>query len=297
MTKSKQLRLGDIESVFQLIGECRELWADADAWQIHLLQGACRLTGTAVGHYNEQRLAADLRSTEVLDESFCGGWRDAAARDCMFRMYHENVNRAAFFPRCARLAGQALDGGEATALRPHMRPDRDWYRSGFFNEYRRPAFVDGFILSFSLNAQTGSLVMITTNQDVSDPQPTPHAAATLSLLTRQIAPLVGTVLATRRQHGLRGLSPRLRQTLDRLLAGDSEKEIAYALALGRTTVHDYVGALYRHFDVGSRGELMAYFLRRRPSPIVAAAPPSPPHPPVVAVGRARQQQQHRYASG
>jgi DNA-binding CsgD family transcriptional regulator len=242
----------------------------------------------------------------VLDESFCGGWRDAAARDCMFRMYYENVNRAAFFPRCARLAGQALDGGEATALRPHMRSDRDWYRSGFFNEYRRPAFVDGFILSFSLNAQTGSVVMITTNQDASDPQPTPHAAATLSLLTRQIAPLVGTVLATRRQHGLRGLSPRLRQTLDRLLAGDSEKEIAYALALGRTTVHDYVGAIYRHFDVGSRGELMAYFLRRRPSPIVvvAAAPPPPPHAPAVAVrNRARQQQQQqqqqqqRYACG
>jgi DNA-binding CsgD family transcriptional regulator len=269
MVKSKHLRLGDIESVFQLVGECRELWADADAWQIHLLQGACRLTGTAVGHYNEQRLSPDLKHTEILDESFCGGWRDAAARECMFRMYTRTTNRAAFFPRCARLAGQALLGQEATALRPDMRPDRDWYRSAFFNEYRRPAFVDGFILSFSLNTTTGSVVMITTNQDVSDAQPTPHANATLSLLTRQIAPLVGTVLTTRRQHGLRGLSPRLRQTLDRLLTGDSEKEIATRLALSRTTVHDYIGALYRHFHVASRGELMAYFLRRRPSPIAS----------------------------
>jgi len=278
MIKSKQLRLGDIESVFQLVGECRELWADADAWQIHLLQGACRLTGTAVGHYNEQRLAPDLQSTEILDESFCGGWRDAAARDCMFRMYDDararNVNRAAFFPRCAQLAGQALLGQDATALRQQMRTDRDWYRSDIFNEYRRPAYVDGFILSFSMNSMTGSVVMVTTNQDVSDPQPTPHAAETLSLLTRQIAPLVGTVLTTRRQHGLRGLSPRQRQTLDRLLAGDSEKEIASRLALSRTTVHEYIGALYRHFDVTTRGELMAYFLRRRPSPIASPAPES-----------------------
>ena len=271
MSKSKQLRMGDIEAVFQLVGECRELWAGADAWQIHLLQGACRLTGTAVGHYNEQRLSQDLKSTEILDESFCGGWRDAAARECMFRMYSETTNRAAFFPRCAQLAGQSLVGQEATALRPAMRTDRDWYGSRIFNDFRRPAYVDGFILSFSFNTATGSVVMITTNQDVSDAQPTPHASATLSLLTRQIAPLVGTALTTRRQHGLRGLSPRLRQTLDRMLAGDSEKEIAQRLALSRTTVHDYVGALYRHFDVVSRGELMAYFLHRRPSPIASAA--------------------------
>jgi DNA-binding CsgD family transcriptional regulator len=284
MVRSKHLRLSDIESVFHLVDECRELWADADAWQMHLLQGACRLTGTAVGHYNEQRLAPDLRSTEILDESFCGGWRDAAARACMFRMYTEHVDRTAFFPKCTQLAGQALLGRQVTTLRPHMRPDREWYGGSFFNEYRRPAYVDGFILSFALNPLTGSLVMLTTNQDLSDPQPTPHAGALLALLTRQFAPLVGTVLTTRRQRGLRGLSPRLRQTLDRLLAGDSEKQIAGRLALGRTTVHDYIGAIYRHFHVGTRGELLAYFLRRRPlpsSPAQKLAHGTPASGPVV----------------
>lgn len=57
------------------------------------------------------------------------------------------------------------------------------------------------------------------------------------------------------------LSPRLRQTLARLLAGDSEKQVARHLQLSKNTVHVYVKALYRHFDVNSRGELLAKFVK------------------------------------
>jgi DNA-binding CsgD family transcriptional regulator len=43
-----------------------------------------------------------------------------------------------------------------------------------------------------------------------------------------------------------------------------EKQIAVALGLRPPTVHEYVGAIYRHFRVAGRAELMAYFLRRSP---------------------------------
>ena len=56
------------------------------------------------------------------------------------------------------------------------------------------------------------------------------------------------------------LSPRLRQTLTRLLAGDSEKQVARHLDLSKNTVHVYVKALYRHYNVNSRGELLAKFV-------------------------------------
>ena len=62
---------------------------------------------------------------------------------------------------------------------------------------------------------------------------------------------------------LTGLRPRLRQTLERLLAGDSEKQIAIRLGLSRHTVHVYVKGLYRHFQVNSRGELLSKFVNRR----------------------------------
>jgi DNA-binding NarL/FixJ family response regulator len=69
--------------------------------------------------------------------------------------------------------------------------------------------------------------------------------------------------ASRGQSGGRSvvaLSPRLRQTLTRLLEGKREKEVAGELGLSPTTVHGYVRALYRHFGVSSRAELSAHFL-------------------------------------
>jgi DNA-binding CsgD family transcriptional regulator len=59
------------------------------------------------------------------------------------------------------------------------------------------------------------------------------------------------------------LAPRLRQTLDLLLAGDSEKQIARKLSLSPHTIHDYVKAIYRRFGVGTRAELLALWVRKR----------------------------------
>lgn len=70
-----------------------------------------------------------------------------------------------------------------------------------------------------------------------------------------------------------GLPPRHVQTLQRLLEGDSEKQIARHLGVSPHTVHVYVKALYRHFDVSSRGELLARFIR---SPIHRVFPVQSP---------------------
>jgi DNA-binding NarL/FixJ family response regulator len=60
-----------------------------------------------------------------------------------------------------------------------------------------------------------------------------------------------------------GLPTRHQQTLEGLLAGDSEKQIAQKLGVSRNTVHVYVTALYRKFNVNSRGELLARFVKDR----------------------------------
>ena len=55
----------------------------------------------------------------------------------------------------------------------------------------------------------------------------------------------------------RSLSPRERQTLEHLLAGLSEKQIATRMRLSRNTVHHYVKSLHKHFSVSTRSELLA----------------------------------------
>jgi DNA-binding CsgD family transcriptional regulator len=62
-------------------------------------------------------------------------------------------------------------------------------------------------------------------------------------------------------HGAATLSPRQRQTLEYLLAGHSEKQIAARMRLSPNTVHHHVKALYRHFGVSSRSELLAKWVR------------------------------------
>jgi DNA-binding CsgD family transcriptional regulator len=86
----------------------------------------------------------------------------------------------------------------------------------------------------------------------------------LKLLHDEIAPLIGVRLATEEHLCRDGLSKRLGETLSLLLDGRSEKEVASALGLGVRTVHDYVTMLYKHFEVSSRAELLAYFVRREP---------------------------------
>jgi DNA-binding CsgD family transcriptional regulator len=59
------------------------------------------------------------------------------------------------------------------------------------------------------------------------------------------------------------LSRRVTETLEQLLGGASEKEIADRMGLSAHTVHQYVKAVYRAFRVRSRAELMARCLARR----------------------------------
>lgn len=56
------------------------------------------------------------------------------------------------------------------------------------------------------------------------------------------------------------LPPRLRQVLDGLLAGESEKQIALRIDISPHTVHDHVKRLYRTLGVNGRGELLSLFV-------------------------------------
>lgn len=58
-----------------------------------------------------------------------------------------------------------------------------------------------------------------------------------------------------------GLSPRMRQTLQCLIEGDSERQTALKLKISQHTVHVYVKQLYKRFNANSRGELLSRFVR------------------------------------
>jgi DNA-binding CsgD family transcriptional regulator len=59
------------------------------------------------------------------------------------------------------------------------------------------------------------------------------------------------------------LQPRLVKLLEQLLPGYSEKQVAARLGYSPHTVHTYIKAIYKHFGVSSRSELLAKVLGTR----------------------------------
>jgi DNA-binding CsgD family transcriptional regulator len=74
--------------------------------------------------------------------------------------------------------------------------------------------------------------------------------------------MLGETNGNHRVFGGEPLSRRERETLELLLAGNAEKQIAARLSISRHTVHVYVKSLYKRFDVNSRGELLARWVQR-----------------------------------
>lgn len=70
------------------------------------------------------------------------------------------------------------------------------------------------------------------------------------------------VVATGSDGGGVRLSPRERETLELLLTGAPQKQIADRMGVTTHTAHDYVKALYKKLGVNSRAELMARALGR-----------------------------------
>ena len=104
----------------------------------------------------------------------------------------------------------------------------------------------------------GAMARVVRRLPPADADPVQHRRK----LVAEFCRLLGSQFSKPLAAGQEGLSPRQLQTLQRLLEGDSEKEIAFRWGVSPNTVHVYVKDLYRHFDVSSRGELLARFVRR-----------------------------------
>ncbi len=258
MPRSERLKLKDVRAVYRLIGECRELGDDSLTWQRHLLTELNRLIGGRVGiggHNRRMSAPVVLAPVEVLDV----GWADEADRSHwlgVLRDFHGRQDRV-----FSKIGYQVTPSGLFTRSREQLICHREWYMSELFNEYMRKAKIDCGILSWQLWHPTAAHG-ITVHRPVGDRRFGRQERRLVRLLHQEIGPLLGGALAAPGAPGRSELSPRLREALDCLLEGDSEKQAARRMGLSPLTVHEYIKAIYTHFGVSSRAELLALFLRR-----------------------------------
>lgn len=262
MSETLGLRLRDMRDVFRLVSECRELWADPSGWQEHLLRGACRLAGARVGVYAEAPDFPPDRPPRPVEVTTVG-WPNKQAK----LLFDESIKTGAIalHPDYRPMTQALCRRPRVTARLADVVDRQTWRNSITFTNYSRPMELDQHIVSLHRLTTRSTVTLLKVRRGLNDGTFSRRDWRIIDLLHAEVAPLIGTTLATSRHRSMHGLAPRLREVLDHLLAGESEKQIALRLRLSRPTINQYVGILYRHFGMASRGELLSYFVRRQPS--------------------------------
>lgn len=262
--------LNDISRVIRLVQEVCDRWDDPRVWREYLLHGACALLGGNVGTMLAQYGEAEQSFGRLAVTAAVGlpphlkERLQPAVSQLERREYGEASQN--LLPALQPLHAELQRQGWVTASRDELTDEASYHASPWYTDHRRPMDCDDFVISIRMVDVPQRAESIGIDRPHGAEPFGPREVALLKVLHDEIAPLIGVRLATEEHLSREGLSKRLRETLTLLLDGRSEKEVAGALHLGSRTVHDYVTALYQHFRVSSRAELLAYFIRRQPQP-------------------------------
>jgi DNA-binding CsgD family transcriptional regulator len=257
MGESASLRAQDYRTIFRLVGECRDLGADPVAWRLHVLTQLCGLLGARVGAGGE---ATGIANQQFIPLSTVDvGWENDDQRQAMFDWMQRQAERRA---PTALLPWREPINGSLIMSRDEIFSDAEWYNSVQYCDYLRRSELDHLVVSLrQIALGPDHYCGLTIMRSLGEPRFTGRHKLFLATLHQELAPMVGRQLAAAYEPSARDLSPRLRQLLECLLEGDSEKQAAARLSLQPQTVNQYVKAIYRHFRVSSRAELLARWVR------------------------------------
>jgi DNA-binding CsgD family transcriptional regulator len=235
---SSRLRLKDVRAMFRLVGEVREMGADPDVWRPHMVRSlrtllAAQFVVSSEIHFRKSPREGFVRVTDI-------GWiSDTEGAVCKSHDQREQDNFEDFW-----VAPAKEPPAEASDLIP-VKPKLDVHAGR------------SFILSQYALKHAGAVDQLGVHRAWGDEPFTPADHRLVRLLHIELGRLWRKDALRRAKDPATALPPRLTQTLEELLLGRSEKEIALRLELSRHTIHNYVKALHQRFGVSSRGELLA----------------------------------------
>lgn len=256
------LSASDVAAIHRVIDGCCEKWADPTDWQRRLLGGLSSLIGLPIG------LSARVSGFAPDQDPVCHwaeehGW-ESSAQAATYQQFHVAHHPRIFSHSEMDLGFREMlrPGAVITRTRSEVLSARAWERSVAYRQCYRPSGIGELLFSAApLSNGSYQLLCFAGKERVNDPR----QRAIVELAHREIVPLLGTRLATPDQISLHGLSRRRREVLQWSNRGLPEKLIADRLGLSVATVNEHMQHIYRHFEVHSRAELMAYFIERVPA--------------------------------
>jgi hypothetical protein len=241
-----KLRLLNVRRAFRLIGEIRQHGADPQQWRPHLLRGLIDLLDadlviSSEVHFRTIAKSDALKVTDI-------GWgleRDGEP----WRIHSEREENPSSY--LVVVGG----GGAGGAGKRSLSDDDDGIVP--IKPAKKLRDGRGFILSQYALPHLGAVDQLGLHRyDLNKPF-TAAQAKLVRLFHVELGRLWRDDALKRAADPAAELPPRLVQTLDGVLRGDSEKQIAFALGLSQHTVHNYIRALHTRFEVSSRAELIA----------------------------------------
>lgn len=296
MSQSQRVRPLDVRALLRLIGELGERAREPlAARREHALRGICALLGARVGGYSRLAVGqSSLRETDLL-EMVLVGFQPHEER--ALRAYLDQPDGLSNNPvaRHVRARWARANGRPYCFASRAVLPAHHWYRDPYVQDVLRVCDIDPFLATATWNPATGSASYLTIRRAWRERPFSNRARQVFQLFheaaghrlddeetegssrkgrhdgtdpTNSEAGYDGSengVHGTNCRDARRRISLRQQMVLERLLSGDSEKQVAARLGRSRHTVHRHVTALYRRFRVSSRAELMARFLAGEPA--------------------------------
>ena len=253
-----RLRLADVRKAFRLVGEVRELGSDPQKWRPHMVLALRELVNADVVvsseiHFRKLKTSGRMKVFDIGWGSEPDGkvWRINTEREDEQPENFWLAKSAPVDKNGAKDEGEGDDDAAASDAEPGdtelvpVRPTRNVHGGRYL------------ILSQYALPHAGVVDQLGLHRAWDDQPFTAADHKLVRLFHVELGRLWKRDAIRRAKDPATALPPRLSQTLNELLAGSSEKQIAHKLELSRHTIHNYVKALHQRFGVSSRGELLA----------------------------------------
>ena len=251
------LRTREIRAVYRLLGEVRALGDDPLRWPFHALHGLRELMQSKIALCGVISLPTPTEpaKNEILHVV---GLDDEKEIDRIFAL---NRDKGLRDPYGSRWFANRKPPRFSCCTRQEVLSDEDFYSDPGFELWYGSFGLDQLCSSQFIALSIGKMVGLMALRPTGAPAFNKRDKRLLTMFHIEMARMWKDDLATPDDFKVRDLAPRLREVLWMLCMGDSEKQIAGKLGLSQHTVHDYVKALHKHFQVNSRGALLSKVLR------------------------------------
>jgi DNA-binding CsgD family transcriptional regulator len=245
--RSVLLPLARVRQLTQLAGEASELARSATDPQRHLTEGLLRIVDGDLGIFAPMPRHM-VPGVNTLPLVFSDGCPEEMRR--VTSVLYQQDHGSGKDPLATVIIPHTRPGQFTVGHRQDFVSNRDWYRSPFVTEFRRPQRHDHSIYAI-VKAADGRVSGIALCR-----------AWGGRSFSEQDCALVEVFIATC-GHRLfppepaRHLSPRQREVRRRLLDGLAPKEIAAQLGISVNTVNEYIRGIYRAEGVTTRAALLA----------------------------------------